>query len=74
MGLGTAPKRCGIYSKPQPLLQKTCLSYAFESLATYAKMCLRKHALACVCKPQLTYAGGGPFWSFNFPKNIFLLI
>ena len=31
MGFGMAPKRCGIHSKPQPLLQKTCLSYAYET-------------------------------------------
>ena len=48
MGFGTAPKRCGIHSKPQPLLQKTCLSYASETLATYARMYLRTHALVHV--------------------------
>jgi len=25
MGFGMAPRRCGIHSKPQQLLQKTCL-------------------------------------------------
>ena len=28
MGFGMAPRQCEICSKPQPLLQKTCLSYA----------------------------------------------
>ena len=32
MGFQTAPRRCEISSKPQPLLQKICLSYAFETL------------------------------------------
>ena len=40
-----APKQCGIHSKPLPLLQKTCLSYAYETLATYDGTCLRIHAL-----------------------------
>ena len=48
IGFGTTHKRCGIHSKPQPLLQKTCLSYAFETLATYTGMCLYTYALACV--------------------------
>ena len=74
MGFGTAPRQCGIRSKPQPLLQKTCLSYAFETLATYAKMCLRMHALTCVHRPRLTYASRGPLWLFNFSKNRFFLI
>ena len=38
VGFGMAPKRYGIRSKPQPLLQKTCLSYVFETLVTYAGM------------------------------------
>ena len=52
---GTAPRRCGIHSKPQPLLQKTCISYASETLAMYIGMCLRTHALAHVCRPQPTH-------------------
>ena len=32
MGFGVAPRRCEIRSKPQPLLQKKCLSYTFETL------------------------------------------
>ena len=55
-GFGMASRLCGIYSKPQSLLQKTCLSYAFETLATYARTYLRMHTLAHVRKPQLTYA------------------
>ena len=51
MGFGTTPKRCEIRSKPQPLLQKTCISYVFETLIAYTRMCLRTHALACVCRP-----------------------
>ena len=31
MGFGMVPRGCGIHSKPQPLLQKTCL---FMSLKT----------------------------------------
>ena len=48
MGFGTTPRRCGIHSKPQPLLQKTCLSYASEIIAAYTRLCLRMHALARV--------------------------
>ena len=44
MGFGTAPRRCGIHSKPQPLLQKTCLFYVSEILATYASCYPRKWA------------------------------
>jgi len=68
MGFVTAPRRCGIHSKPQSLLQKTCLLYASETLATYAKMCLCTHALTCVHKPQLTYVIWWPLWSFKFSK------
>ena len=57
MGFGTTPRQCKIHSKPQPLLQKTCISYAFETLAMYGRMCLRTHALACIHRPQLIYAG-----------------
>ena len=53
MGFGMAPKGYGIRSKPQPLLQKTCL---------------RMYALACVCKLRLMYEGRRPLWSFNFLK------
>ena len=54
-------KRCGIRSKPQPLLQKTCLSYTFETLATYAGMCLHTHALAHIRRLMATLV-------FLFPK------
>ena len=36
MGFGMAPRQCEICSKPQPLLQKTCLSYASKTLVAYA--------------------------------------
>ena len=35
MGFREAPRRHGIHSKTQPSLQKTCLSYASKTLATY---------------------------------------
>ena len=44
-GFGTAPRQCGIHSKSQPLLQKTFISYASETLATYTRTCLRTHAI-----------------------------
>ena len=46
MGFGTAHRRCEIHFKPQSLLQKTCLSYTFETLAAYVGMFLHRHALA----------------------------
>ena len=73
MRIGMAPRRCEIHSKPQPLLQKTCIFHASKTLATYAGMCLCTHALAHVCKPLPTYIGQGPLWSF-ISKNIFLCI
>ena len=60
MGFGTAPRQCGIRSKPQSLLQKTCLSYASKILAAYTRMCLHTHALACIRRPRPTYAGRKP--------------
>jgi len=48
MGFGTAPRRCGIHSKPQLLLQKTCLFYVSKTQAVDARVCLRTHALAHV--------------------------
>ena len=71
-GFETAPRRYRIHSKLQPLLQKTCLSYTFETLATYVRMYLRTHTLACVCRPRPMYAGRGPLWSFYFQKQIFV--
>ena len=44
MGFGTAPRRCGICSKPRSLLQKTCLSYTSKTLAVYVGICLRTRA------------------------------
>ena len=40
MKFGMAPRRCGVHSKPQPLLHKTCIFYASETLAVYEGMCL----------------------------------
>ena len=71
IGFGTALKQCEIRSKPQPLLQKTCLSYTFETVVMYGGICLCMHALACVHRLQQTYAGRGPLWSFYFQKQIF---
>ena len=68
MGFGMAPRRCGICSKPQPLLQKICISYTFETLVAYIGMCLCTHAVAHVNKLQPTNTGRGPLWSFYFPK------
>ena len=71
MGFGMAPRRCKIRSKSQSLLQKTYISYTSKTLATYARMCLRTHALARVCRLRPTYVGRGPLWSFYFQKQIF---
>ena len=71
MGFGMAPKQCGVHSKPLLLLQKTCISYASETLAVYVEMCLHTHALAYVHRPRPTYTGRGPLWSFYFQKQIF---
>ena len=57
MGLRTAPRQCGFRSKSQLLLQKTCLSYAFETLVVYAGMYLRTHVVAYLRRPQPTYVG-----------------
>ena len=51
-GFEVASRRCGIRSKPQPLLRKTCLSYASETLAAYVGMCMLMQALAYVHKPK----------------------
>ena len=65
MGFGIAPRRCGIHSKPQLLLQKTFFFHASETLVAYTGVCLCKHALAhvceCVCGPRATLV-------FYFPK------
>ena len=71
MGFGMAPTRYGIHSKPQPLLQKTYLSYVSETLAAYAETCLRTHVMAHVRRPQPIYAGQGLLWSIYFQKYIF---
>ena len=71
MGFGTVPRQCEIHSKPQPLLQKTCLSYAFKTLAAYTTMCLCTHALARIRSLRLTYASRWTLQSFYFQKLIF---
>ena len=48
MGFGTAPRRYGIHSKPQQLLQKTCIFHASETLAAYARVYRCTHALVHV--------------------------
>ena len=73
MGFGMAPKCYKIHSKPQSLLQKTFIFHAFETLATYAGMCLRMHALARVHRLLRTYVGQGLLWFF-ISKNRFLCI
>ena len=73
MRFGIAPRWCGIHSKPQPLLQKNCLFYASETLATYVGLCLHTLALAYVRKLLPTYVGWRPLWSL-ISKNRFLLI
>ena len=35
MRFGIAPRKCRIHSKPQSLLQKTCLSYTSKTQAMY---------------------------------------
>ena len=54
MGFGMAARRCGIHSKPQPLLQKTFIFHASETVAAYVGMCFCTHALAHVCGPRAT--------------------
>ena len=54
MGFGMASNRCGSHSKPQPLLQKTCLFHTSETLVAYAGMCMHTHALAHVHGPKAT--------------------
>ena len=66
MRFGTASKRYGIRSKPQPILQETCLSYASETLAAYARSCLHTHTLALIRRPRATLV-------ILFPKIDFCL-
>ena len=70
-----APRRCGIHSKPQSLLQKTCLFYVSETLAAYARVCLcamlwPTNASCCECPHTWAEGHFGHFIS----KNKFLLI
>ena len=60
MGFGMTSRQCGIHSKPQPLLQKTCLFNTSETLAMYGGVCLCTNALAHVCKLLPTYVGRWP--------------
>ena len=43
-GFGMAPRRCGIHSKSQSLMQKTYFSGASETLLACTDSCLRTHA------------------------------
>ena len=67
-GLWNGSRQCGIHCKLQPLLHKTCLSYASETLVAYKGMCSHMHALACIRRPRPTYTSRGPLWSFYFQK------
>ena len=68
IGFETVPRRCGIHSKPQSLLQKIFLFYVSKTLAAYTRVCLRMHALTHVRKLLPTYVGQGPLLSFYFQK------
>ena len=70
MGFGTASRRCGIHSKPQPLLKKTCISYTFETLAACVGMCLRMHALVVYagCDPHTQAKDYFGLFIYLFPK------
>ena len=59
IGFGIATRRCEVYSKPQPLLQKTCLFCVSEPLVAYAGVCQHTHALAHVRRLLPAYVGGG---------------
>ena len=52
MGFGMARRRCGIHSKPQRLLLKTCLLHAFKTLVAYVGVCFCTHALAHIRGPR----------------------
>ena len=69
MRFGAVLRRCGIYSKLQSLLQKTCISYASETLAACVGTCLRTHALAPVRRLRPMYTGylKGYIFHFNTP-------
>ena len=73
IGFRTAPKRCEIHSKPQPLLKKTCIFHTFETLVVYVGMCLCTHTLTHIRRLLPTYVGRWPLWYF-ISKNKFLLI
>ena len=70
MGFEAALRGCEIHSKPHPLLQKICLFHVFETLATYAEMCLCTHALVCVRKLAHVLRSRATL-SFYFQKQIF---
>ena len=74
MGFEAAPRRCGIHSKPQPLLQKTCLFYVSETLVAYVGVCLCTHTLAHIRKLLPPYMGWWPLMAtlvILFPKLYF---
>ena len=66
MGFGIASRRCGIHFKPQLLLQKICLSYVSEALASYACFGSHMQAVTHVRKPRATLV-------ILFPKLDFCL-
>ena len=80
IGFEMATRRYEIHSKPQPLLQKTCIFYVSKTLTAYAGVCLRTHALAHICMLWPTYVGCCPrMWVKDhfghfISKNIFVLI
>ena len=50
-----APRRCGIRSKSQSLMQKTCLSGTRETLLACVEsyLCMQVHA--CVCRLRVSF-------------------
>jgi len=50
-GFKRLPDDVGFVPNLSQLLQKTYLSYASETLATYVRIFLHMHALACIRKP-----------------------
>ena len=69
MEFGMAPRRCRICFKPQPLLQKTCLSYASETLATCSG--LRTQATTHVHRPRATLVKLFPKIDFCSLKRLY---
>ena len=69
MGFGIAPKRYGIYSKSQSLLQKTCIFHTSETPAAYVGMCLHVHTLAHIRGPRATLVFYFQKWIFAYLKG-----